>query len=822
MSNDQLQLTNLNTFNRQTITRRIRSIDKTPIIYYSSDDAWRCNRGISIRIQTDVNRSRLYCLCPPSYYGDECQYQNQRVSITVQIRVSSNWRNLYVFLLTLIDHERNIESYDYIEYLPIRDCDTRYNTYLLYSSRPKNFSKTYSVQITAYDQTKLTHRTSWIFPLQFSFLPVYSLPVFLKMSTLLIESANKQCSPSCIHGQCLSYINNQSLTYCHCESSWSGIQCNVKHKCNCALGSLCISDTICLCSSGRFGRRCYLVQMTCQTQPCLNGGQCIVEDVRYNDANQNRSICICLEGYTGDRCQYQQNQTEIQLLFDNLKTIPSFAFVHLILVRKDATPKRITLMKKIRFDEYSIKLTTSIPFHIAFVQIFVDEYYLIIVRENVIISEQISTKFLSSSRCRSITELFDEKFSKQHLIKRIKYYHIPCREIIELNCFYDEVHLCLCTNDRQANCFEFDYNKTYDCDGTNICEHSGKCFLDDDHCPTSSVCTCPNCFFGSKCQYSTQGSTLSLDIILGYHIRPNLLFYQQRIIVKIALILMSFIFVFGVINSFLSFQTFRQEQVQNVGCGLYLYTSSIISMMIILFLTLKFSFLLIIQMNFVSNRTFYYIQCLSIDFILRSLVCTTDWLSAFVALERAINAMMGVTFNKMKSKQMAKRIIWLILIFSSISFMYDPLHRDLSTDEEEEHTWCVTKYSSTMRIIDRIMNIFHFSIPFLINLLSAIVIIFTVARTRSQSQKTKSYEEHLCSQIQYHKHLLISPFLLILLAIPRLIISFVSSCMQSARNAWFYLFGYFISFIPSMLAFEIFVLPSEMYRKEFKKWTSRR
>jgi hypothetical protein len=39
----------------------------------------------------------------------------------------------------------------------------------------------------------------------------------------------------------------------------------------------------------------------------------------------------------------------------------------------------------------------------------------------------------------------------------------------------------------------------------------------------------------------------------------------------------------------------------------------------------------------------------------------------------------------------------------------------------------------------------------------------------------------------------------------------------TTRTPWFYLIGYFISFISSMLTFVIFILPSEMYQKEFNE-----
>ncbi|CAF1673442.1 unnamed protein product, partial [Adineta ricciae] len=38
-----------------------------------------CNRGLTVRIWLGENLYQYSCLCPPSYYGDLCQYQNQRI-----------------------------------------------------------------------------------------------------------------------------------------------------------------------------------------------------------------------------------------------------------------------------------------------------------------------------------------------------------------------------------------------------------------------------------------------------------------------------------------------------------------------------------------------------------------------------------------------------------------------------------------------------------------------------------------------------------------------------------------------------------------------
>jgi hypothetical protein len=212
------------------------------------------------------------------------------------------------------------------------------------------------------------------------------------------------------------------------------------------------------------------------------------------------------------------------------------------------------------------------------------------------------------------------------------------------------------------------------------------------------------------------------------------------------------------------------------------------------------------------------------DMLLKSFLAIGDWLNACVAIERVMTAYIGVKFNKKKSKLYAKWTIVGICLFTLASYIPDPIHRKLLEDNEEQRQWCVVDYSSPMRIFTMIINIIHFCIPLGINIISILIIIVLVARQKSTANKStgnnqETYREHLWKQFQKHKHRLFSSIILIIIAMPRLIISFVSKCMESARNPHLYLAGYFVSFIPPLLTFVIFVLPSEYYRKEFKDAT---
>ncbi|CAF4340835.1 unnamed protein product, partial [Adineta steineri] len=225
----------------------------------------------------------------------------------------------------------------------------------------------------------------------------------------------------------------------------------------------------------------------------------------------------------------------------------------------------------------------------------------------------------------------------------------------------------------------------------------------------------------------------------------------------------------------------------------------------------KFLILIIAQTTYVTNILFLQIQCRSIDYLIRVGLNLDQWLNACVAIERAMTVIKGVSFNKKKSVKIAKYVIVILIIVIISSNIVDPIYRRLVIidNNDEKRIWCVLHYSSIIQKFNITMNILHFCLPFIINLISASIIIINSARLKSSLQKKKSYKEHLNEQFQQHRHLLISSFLLFILGIPRLVILFSRGCMKTNADSWWFLMGYFISFFPPMLNFIIFVMPSE-------------
>jgi hypothetical protein len=356
------------------------------------------------------------------------------------------------------------------------------------------------------------------------------------------------------------------------------------------------------------------------------------------------------------------------------------------------------------------------------------------------------------------------------------------------------------------------------------------------------------CSIGDRCHSYIRSIGFTLDDILREEIQVNVTLKNQSFLVKMSAVLTTAMFLGGLINSVLSLLTFQNKELRRVGCGMYLFASSITSLLTISMLTVKYWFVVLTQIN-----TFVPLGgCIIIEPLLKLFVYLDAWLNACVAVERTVAVSKGINFDQKKSKRVARWIILILPFCIMGTIIHEPIYRDLfkyqieiykpqeyedwanksqeheiSTNksnkyEIQTHVWCVTYYSRFVQHYNTFILFFHFISPFVANLFSALFIIFGVARQRSVTQTKKSYIEHVREQSQEHKQLIISPIILLILALPRLIISLLSECMKTSNNPWLYLSAYFISFTPSMLVFVVFVVPSHLYMKTFKESITKR
>jgi hypothetical protein len=347
---------------------------------------------------------------------------------------------------------------------------------------------------------------------------------------------------------------------------------------------------------------------------------------------------------------------------------------------------------------------------------------------------------------------------------------------------------------------------------------------------------------GDRCNFYIKGIGLTLDDILRDELQSNTTLNNQPFSIKISAALSIIMFVAGLINSILSFVTFRNQDLQKVGCGMYLLASSITSLGTVSMFTFKFWFVILTQINVSTSLSVLRGGCVSIEPILKLFLYFDGWLNACVAVERAVLVFKGVNFDKKKSQHFARRIIVILPFCIIATLAHELLYRRLfeyqtetdkidgdkiaenneyvkNTDEgaTERYAWCITRYSSSIQNYNTSILFFHLVAPFIINLFSALFIIFGAARQRSAARTDHTFKEHVQEQLSEHKQLIISPVVLLVLSLPRLIISLLPGCVKTSENLWLYLSAYFISFTPSMLIFLIFVVPSDLYMKTFKE-----
>lgn len=269
----------------------------------------------------------------------------------------------------------------------------------------------------------------------------------------------KTCSLVCGHGHCLKYVNSDNV-FCQYEEGWPSSYCSIKHECKCSSKSLCIQPSICVCPIGIYGLRCYLMASPCQPGKCQYGGSCAPNDGHVSEWHYT---CICPTGYSGDVCQTADSRIDISFQ-SNVKISPLSPLVRFITVRAGPAPIRASMLRRIA--------------------------NLIAMQELNTPSTSLSTKSFHLNVTYPFKSFSVTSFLQCIFFRRTMYYHLPCQERPDLRYFFDKVHMCLCNEDRHSNCFDFNHEMKYDCQGTRYYQNGADCFQDHSPCPRTLVCVC--------------------------------------------------------------------------------------------------------------------------------------------------------------------------------------------------------------------------------------------------------------------------------------------------------------------------------------------
>jgi len=338
-----------------------------------------CHRGLPLRIR---NSTTIVCLCPSHYYGNRCEYENDRISLSIQFRtLSDSWKTLFSIVILLIDNtnERIIHWFEQLSFLSIRDCRVKFNIHLFYFIQSKDLTKNYSIHIDFYEKFSLIYRGSIILSVPFLFLPVQRLAYIVTIPSI-DQNNHRICSNiQCINGKCIKYFHNkQNHTFCQCYSGWSGKFCNIQYNCTCAFGSLCIgilanNQSICICPINKFGSQCLITYPQLNDNiRCLNGGKYILNE--YDMVLNQSFTCICPRNFSGNRCEIADH--ELIFTFDKKIHFSPIIFIHFIEILKNNFPTRLTTFRSIPTAQDNITIYWSRPFHLIFIELQKKTYYI--------------------------------------------------------------------------------------------------------------------------------------------------------------------------------------------------------------------------------------------------------------------------------------------------------------------------------------------------------------------------------------------------------------------------------------------------------------
>ncbi|CAF3297833.1 unnamed protein product [Rotaria sp. Silwood2] len=253
-----------------------------------------------------------------------------------------------------------------------------------------------------------------------------------------------------------------------------------------------------------------------------------------------------------------------------------------------------------------------------------------------------------------------------------------------------------------------------------------------------------------------------------------------------------------------------------MGNGIYRLWISIIGQIGITAITIR---LLLI---FVTKSS-QWITCVGLDYLISVSIAFYYSLTACIAIERTVVAYKHLLFDKMQSRSVAKIIIPILIVYHSLIAIQEFFqHRLLSDRHFSDRYWCSLRYNShALSIFVKFTNIFHFLFPYMISLITPILMFTRLTKDKATVNQNATIWSNFISVLSTYKYNLVSPCTIIVLTTPRIILTFFLTCITHSWQNTIYLITYFLSLVPLMTCFFIFVCPSSQYRQELRQFFQR-
>ena len=833
-------------------------IDTRPLTSTSNSlSPYWCNRGFGV---LTAQSQSIVCLCPPQYYGEKCEYHQDRLSVLFHLNLSRSiysssegnspsilLKLLVLFLLNdeVLDQDQ-FHLHPSFEQTDFSDNDDRnkFTSYFPYPRwtsalrRERFFNRSllrlrpFSVRIELYRTERDDQQPSlisvWKYPVDFDYLPVTRLAKVLHFAESTIDPdpcSSHSCHPN---ARCHRLMNNRSHFICLCKANFTAPHCSfLDPQCfqgYCSQGSLCQpnskSPPFCLCPRNRFGPRCSIENDRCRSNPCRNNGTC------FPNAKPGQVICLCSKRYTGSLCQKRRMSIDLSLSTDLSHRAAAIQFfeinlssLDLILLHQHVSP---TVPQQIEYLHYDDLPVTGIV--LAKLYSPDEDLHLLSVYLNASAVRGV-TAISSINRCEHLRTFSDVPLSP------IRYHQLCILNPGRL-CFRDDVYLCLCAeNHTRVECFL--YNDQLD--RCSQCLNGGRCLRGDVRRSSDYLCLCPECYFGRRCQSNTRSFSFTLDQLFSADLQSS----QREATLPLLIFFSLFTFLLAVPNNLFSFVTFRRRRCLRQGVGHYLLWMSVVNQINLGFLVVRLLHLIIQISDTSPSSTSDDLLCKSLNYLLSSSTRLVYWLASLVSIER-LYITLSLRGQWLKQPHIARRLILFIFSTVFIADLYELFfYQSFSSPIDGHGSICLLQISTAHRsrwmTFHLLFLILHSLLPLLINLFSTITIslivvnkkinTFQIDPTRvdqSMWMKMRDRLRLIVDVLSENKEFVLGPAVTLvpqLFSLPLFISSFILDC-RNLDDSWlrhFLIVSYWISFTPQWTSFFLYIVPSSLYSSEWRK-----
>jgi hypothetical protein len=375
--------------------------------------------------------------------------------------------------------------------------------------------------------------------------------------------------------------------------------------------------------------------------------------------------------------------------------------------------------------------------------------------------------------------------------------------------------VCICEPDHnRAECFG--YNRLID--QCSVCLSNGYCLKGELNDKTDFLCLCSRCHYGQMCEFSNEFMSFTLDSLIVKDVETSATL-STCIYLSIAIL----IFLIGLFNNLCSFLTFARVKSRKFGVGNYLLIVSVVDQCSLLLLLLK-----IIHIICGSNGTLFHYEslnsysCKIISYLLSAFTRITYWLTSLVTIER-LCVVLFPTSMTMKKPRFALGMSILVILAVSGMHVHEVIYYTTIFDLSYTSiniTLCVTSYTQQLiSTYDRVNLLMHYFVPFFIQTISMSVLIIQITRSRARTSRNtlQAFVDLFKKQFKAHREYYITPIIIVLSSLPQTILSFSYACTELKQpwQRYTLLTTYFLSYLPQMLGFILYVLPSTTYTEQF-------